>query len=387
MFRSSMLGDLLKLLPRECVSKAVADHGSDRWRKSFKTWDHLVAMLSVQLAGRTSLREAELLLAAQPSHRYHLNCSAVKRSTLADANKARDHAVFADIAGALIARSGRRERKTKAILSILDSSPIRLSGRGHEWAEASCLRNANQGLKLHLLMTPDDGGLDYASITDMNVNDITEALEMPLEAGHIYLFDKGYCDYNWWHDIIEAGSHFVTRIKSNAAWRTLEECPVTASQILSDRIIELTNKAPRAGKTNLLAGRPLRLVELAHPAGKDSPFLIVSDMLNASAEEIAALYKRRWDIEIMFKWIKQNLKIKRFLGESRNAIMIQIFAALIAYLLLRAYHRLFGEAARLRLKDLVAICQTSLFQPLNINPATPPAPPPDLASTQTQLAL
>lgn len=371
MFRLSMLGDLLKLLPRDFVHKAVARHASDRWRKSFKTWDHLVAMLVAQLAGRTSLREIELLLAAHPSHRYHLNCTTVKRSTLADANRRRGHAVFADIAGHLIAVGGRRERDARAILSILDSSPIRLAGRGHDWAIPSRQRNANQGLKLHLLFTPDDGGLDYAAVSDMNVNDITEAMNVTLEAGRIYVFDKGYCDYNWWLEIIEAGSHFVTRIKSNAAWKTIEERPVTHQHILSDRTIALTNRTPRAGKINHLAGRPLRLVEIRHPDGKGKPFLILSDMLEATADEIAALYKRRWDIEILFKWIKQNLRIKRFLGESRNAIMIQIYVAIIAYLLLRALRRLIGPSSALRLKDIVVMSQTRLFQPLFINPATP----------------
>ena len=365
-----MFGDLLKLLPRTVVHKAAIKHGSNRWRKSFNLWDHVVAMVGVHLAGRTSLREAELLFSHARSRHFHLNCRSVKRSTLADANKTRDSAAFADIVKQLIAAGGRRERQTGAMLSILDASPIQLDGRGHAWAQASRYMNRSQGLKLHLLMTPDDGNLEYAAITDMNVNDITEAHNVPLEAGRIYLFDKGYCDYNWWCDIIAAGSHFVTRIKINAAWRIIEERPVIAPDIVSDHIIELTNKAPRAGKINHLAGRPLRLVEINHPAGKGTPFLIVSDLLDVPAEEIAAFYKRRWDIELLFKWIKQNLKIKRFLGESRNAIVIQILTAIIAYLLLRAYRNLLGKKIAPRLKDLVVRCQIGLLQPLHINPAT-----------------
>ena len=340
-------------------------------------------MLGAQLSGRTSLREVELLFALHPTRHYHLNCSAVKRSTLADANRKRDHAAFRDIAAHLIASGGRRERTAKAVLSVLDSSPVRLVGRGHEWAEPSRAMNDTQGLKLHLLLTPEDGGLDYLSITDMNVNDITDAMNMPLEEGRIYLFDKGYCDYNWWHEIIGAGSHFVTRLKSKAAHKIIEERPASEDGIISDRIIELTNRAPRAGKTNHLAGHPLRLVEIAHPAGKRTPFVIVSDMLEVPASEIAALYKRRWDIELLFKWIKQNLKIKRFMGESRNAIMIQIYTAIIAYLLIRAYRKLIRTSTALRLKDLVQICQTNLFQPLHINPSTPqPA-----ASNQHEMSL
>jgi len=378
-----MFGDLLKLLPRAVVRKVAAVHGSDRWCKSFKLWDHVVAMVAVHLAGRTSLREAELLLSHPRSHHYHLNCRAVKRSTLADANKTRDSAAFADIVKHRIACGGRRERHAKAMLSILDSSPVQLMGRGHAWAKSSRSRHLNQGLKVHLLMSPDDGGLDYAAVTDMNVNDITEAMNVPLEAGRIYLFDKGYCDYNWWHDILDVGAHFVTRIKSNAAWQTLEVRPITEPDIVSDRIIELTNKAPRAGKINRLAGHPLRLVEITHPAGKAAPFLIVSDMLDVPAGEIAALYKQRWDIELLFKWIKQNLKIKRFLGESRNAILIQIYTAIIAYLLLRAFRKLLGKKIPLRLKDIVVMCQIGLFQPLHINPAAPTSTP----SNQAKLPL
>ena len=370
MFRTSMFGGLLKLLPREIVHKATREHASDRWCKSFKTWDHLVAMLAAQLTGRTSLRETELLLAAHPKHHYHLHCAAVKRSTLADANRSRDHAVFASITSALIARLGRRERGANAMLSILDSSPIRLDGRGHEWARESTTRHANQGLKVHLLLAPEEGWLDYASITDMNVNDITEAMNLPIKADRIYLFDKGYCDYNWWLEIIEAGSHFVTRIKTNAAWRTLEVRPVADDHILSDRTIELTNKSPRAGKTNRLAGHPLRLVEIRHPSRKGKTILILSDMMEATAAEIAALYKRRWDIELLFKWIKQNLKIKRFMGESRNAILIQVYVAIIAYLLLRIYRSMLCPTIALRLKDIADICKTSLFQPVYINPAS-----------------
>ena len=149
----------------------------------------------------------------------------VKRSTLADANISRDHGVFADIAKLMIARSGKKGGAVKKLLSVLDSSPVRLQGRGLKWAGKSRTRMHNQGLKLHLLITPADGGLDYASVTGMNVNDILDAAGMTLESGRIYVFDKGYCDYNWWHEIIKKGSHFVTCLKKNAAYKVLETRP------------------------------------------------------------------------------------------------------------------------------------------------------------------
>lgn len=366
MFRPSIFGDVLKLLPRDKISALTVKHGTDRWRKSFTTWDHLVSMLAGQLSGVSSLRDVENLFDEHRSRQYHLHCAGVKKSTLGDANKSRDFSVFADIAQEMIAQSGRKGRKAKKLLSVLDSSPIRLQGRGHGWAQQSRTRAHNQGLKLHLMVTPQSGAIDYAAITDMNVNDITDARAMKLESGRIYVFDKGYCDFNWWLEIIEAGSHFVTRIKTNAAYKVLETRALGDNEddnVIKDQIIELTNKAPRAGKTNKLAGRQLRLIEIEHPGGKNRPFLIVSDMLDATASQIAELYKQRWSIELLFKWLKQNLKIKRFMGESRNAVLIQIFVAIIAYLLVRLYKNLLGTAHKGRLKDLIVILQTGLFHP------------------------
>ena len=366
MFNSSTLGEILKLLPRDKISKLVDKHGSDRWRKSFQTWDHLVAMLAAQLSGVSSLRDVENLFDAHRAQHYHLHCKGVKKSTLGDANKTRDYSVFADIAQAMIARSGSKGRKAKQLLSVLDSSPIRLEGRGHDWAEKSRTRAHNQGLKLHLLITPDDAAIDYAAVTDMNVNDISDARDMSLEKGRIYVFDKGYCDYNWWFEIIDAGSHFVTRMKKNAAYKVLETCPLGAGEdnnILKDQIIELTNKAPGGVRKNNLVGRKLRLVEIEHPGGKNTPFFIISDMMDVPASDIADCYKKRWSIELLFKWIKQNLKIKRFMGESRNAVLIQIFVAIIAYLLVRLYKILLGKAHRGRLKDLIVTLKTGLFWP------------------------
>jgi len=366
MFSPSIFGDVLKLLPRDKIRILSEKHGSDRWRKSFKTWDHLVALLAGQLSGLTSLREVEVLFDEQRASHYHLACGGVKKSTLADANKKRSYEVFAGIAQLMLALGGRRARSAKAVLSVLDSSPIMLKGRGHQWAEKSRTRVSCQGLKLHLLLSLDDGGLDYAAVTDMNINDITDARSMALESGRIYVFDKGYYDYNWWHEIIGKGSHFVTRIKKNAAYRVLETRSMDGEEndnIIGDQVIELTNKAPRGGKINALAGCKLRLVEIEHPSGKGTPFLIISDMMEASAREIAACYKQRWSIELLFKWIKQNLKIKRFMGESKNAILIQLFTAIIAYLLIKMYKTLLGKSHSGRLKDLVTTLKTSLFQP------------------------
>ena len=263
MFSSSMFGQILKLLPHERMGKIVAKYDSDRYAKRFKTRDQLVAMLAMQFSGATSLRELEVLFAANRGCHYHLHCHDVKRSTLADANARRSADMFGEIAAVMVAAAGRKGRKLKPLLSILDSTPIRLAGRGHQWAEASRSRAGNQGLKLHLLMTPKAGGIDYVQVTDMTVNDITEARNVTLESGRIYLFDKAYCDYDWWWKIIQSGADFVTRLKKNAAFTVVEERILDGDPwIVSDKIIMLTNRAPRAGKHNPMVGVKLRLVEV-----------------------------------------------------------------------------------------------------------------------------
>jgi IS4 transposase len=253
---------------------------------------------------------------------------------------------------------------------------VRIDGRGSQWAEKTFIRAGSQGLKLHLRIGAGSAAAEWVKITDMNVNDITAARDMPLEAGRIYLFDKGYCDYNWWAKIIDAGAHFITRLKRNAAYEVVMERPCDGGDILSDRIIRLTNHSPRGGKHNYLAGRLLRLLQVPHPAGRKQPFVIVSSLLEAPAKEIAEGYRRRWSIELVFKWLKQNLRIKRFLGESRNAVMTQIYVAIIAYVLVRKYHRLSAAGTRrMRLADFMTLLVSSLFHP-HPQPAIPKPPPP-----------
>jgi len=363
-FSNSILGEILKLLPRDVVARHVREHGSDRWCKRFRSWDHLVALATAQLSGASSLRELEVVFNGQSRHQYHLNAHPVRRSTLSDASRSRTPLVFRGIAMAMIARGGRRQRLAKEILTILDSSTITISGRGSDWASGSRSRAHNQGLKLHVQYDHGSGDLGYVEVTDANVNDITQALDIPLVANHIYIFDKGYCDYNWWQAIAEQGSFFVTRLKRNAAFAIIEErgiCPEDDGFILEDQLIRLTNKNPGGGRRNHLAGIPLRLIRIKHPAGKTRPFWIVSNALEATAAQIAGWYKARWSIELLFKWLKQNLLLKTFMGESRNAVMIQLFVAMITYILAKLYHELTQGSLGKRLKDTLMAVRGNLF--------------------------
>lgn len=364
MFSSSIFAQLLKLVPRDDFARLIGRHGSDRWRKSFRAWDHLVAMLAVQFSGLSSLRDLETVLNSHANHLYHFGSGRVSRSTLSDANRDRDSAVFRDLAVSMLPGLRRDAGELKDVLSILDSSLIRLSGRGHDWALATRTRSHNQGLKLHVQFAPHTERVEFVKVTASNVNDITVGHEVSIQADRIYVFDKGYCDYNWWHKIAEAGSIFVTRLKTNAAFEVIEERSIAADQaelIVSDRLIKLTNAKPRGGKINQLAGVPLRLVQIPHPGGTNKTFWIVSNDLKASAEQVAGCYKQRWAIELVFKWLKQNLKIKSFVGENRNAILIQIYVAIIAYVLLKRFHKMAAGQHLVRLKDVLVYVANNLF--------------------------
>ena len=366
MFNNSMLGEIVKLLPRGEIKKIIKHHKGDRYRKTFTTWDHLTAMLTAKFAGLTSLRELEVTLNSNPRHHYHLNCDNVKRSTLSDANKNRDFSVFRDIATTMISHLGRQKQPLERLVTVLDSTLIHLDGRGHAWADATKSRLHNQGLKMHVQYNHSEDHIEYVEVGDATINDVTVAQSIHLEENRIYVFDKGYCDYNWWKYVVDKGSTFVTRLKKNAAYTVVKQFEIAEADkdvILKDQLIRLSNKhskGKKGKKENELAEIELRLVEIQHPNGKETSFNIVTNAVDASAQRIAGWYKERWSIELLFKWLKQNLKIKKFMGESRNAIMIQLFVALIAYVLLKLYNGLVKEKG-LRLKDVCTLIKSALF--------------------------
>jgi hypothetical protein len=231
--------------------------------------------------------------------------------------------VFRDIASELIRGQGN---EIKDVVSLLDSSNIRISGRGSDWTEATKTR-CGKGLKLHIQCGGKSKLIEAASITHTNVNDITEAKEFVLEEGRIYVFDKGYLDFNWWNKIACMNSYFVTRIKKNTAYKIIEERSIEgcSENIVSDKVIELTNKNPGGGRKNLLANKALRLVEV-YDRERQKTYLFISNILDKGADEISLCYKQRWGVELLFKWLKQNLKVTKFLSESENAIKTQIYS-------------------------------------------------------------
>lgn len=362
MYRNTRFGELLKGLPRSVFERHVAARDADKHSKGFRSWDQLMGMLFGQLSGSRSLRTLEVGFNSQQRHHYHIGSRAIKRTTLADANAKRDAGLFADVCQGLLAQAHRSvARQGRELLYLLDATPIPLKGRGFDdWARHNHSART-QGLKVHLLYAPQAQVPVYSHITPPNVNDVEDARRLAIESGATYVFDKGYCDYGWWHAIDRQHARFVTRFKRNAALQTLEQRAIPAvdqARILEDHVVGFNNRRPRGGKVNPYQA-PLRRIVVARP-GHKTPLVLATNDFDRSALEVADLYKARWQIELFFKWIKQHLKIKRFLGRSENAVRIQILTALIAYLLVALYRRRHGITTSLRL--CLTMLSATLFQ-------------------------
>jgi Transposase DDE domain len=254
----------------------------------------------------------------------------VKRSTLSDANNLRPWQVFSELFGVMLEQAHRGLRRTsKEAVRLIDSTTLRLSSLSAGWAGFS---SDFCGAKIHVVYDPTAELPVYFAVTPSKVNDITSAKAMPLEPDATYVFDLGYYDYGWWARLDGAGCRFVTRLKKNTPLRVIHENTVPgSSNILSDRIGHLPDRLARSRGNPLR--KPVREVCLINDAGKE--LRIVTNDLDSPAQEIADLYKQRWQIELFFRWIKQVLKIRHFIGLSENAVRIQIAVALIAFLILR----------------------------------------------------
>jgi IS4 transposase len=373
--------ELLKPLDRRVIARAVAahrgDHGVGRGDNAWTCERHMKSLLLAQWQGLTSLREIVTALAAHSRWFYHLNLRAPCRSTVADANAQRPAAVFRDIALALIPiAAGRLRREGEALIRLLDSTPIPLKGDGFAWAEANA---RTRGLKLHLLLAPRQGRPVWFEVSSAKVDDVVAGRVIPLEAGATYVFDKGYTDYRWWAEIVAADAVFVTRRKRNAHCRLVCQRKAKGNGILADRLIKIGHRQPRGGAPiNPLYDVTLREIVVARP-DHDEPLYLLTNNLRPPATEIAQLYKGRWEIELFFKWLKQNLKIRRFVGRSENAVRSQIYVALIAFMLLRILHHTAARAFKGSTALLLIHIRLSLFHPLSLyHSQTPPPRPPAL---------
>jgi IS4 transposase len=369
-FRDSIFCKLLEPINRLQFQRAVDGLNGDAYDKSFKSWDHLVALIYAQLSGKDSLRAVEAGFNANPHHHYHLGTGRLSRSTLADANARRPSGIFAQTFATLSAMAGRQSRREgMEMVRLIDASPVPLD-KVCSWA---AWNGRIRGMKLHVVYDPKGDIPTCVEVTAANVNDIEIGRHVPVQADTTYVFDKGYCRFDWWQKINDSKAFFVTRPKTTirlrkTKGRTIRKRIGEGFRIIADDEVKLASK----GDSRLPIA--LRRIKVRRDTG--GTITLLTNDLTRTAVEIAALYKSRWQIELLFRWIKQHLDIKKFLGTSDNAIRLQVLAAMIAYLLLGiAAHTNCIKMLPLRLAELVAQflftrrSLSTIEQPPPINPS------------------
>ncbi len=348
-FCDSIFGRVLEPINRRQFQTVVDGLDGDAYDKSFKSWDHLVALVYAQLSGNDSLRGVVSGFNANSQHHYHLGTGKLRRSTLSDANARRPVGIFAQTFASLSAMASRQLRSEgMEMVRLIDASPIPL-GKVCNWATWN---GRIRGMKLHVVYDPKGDVPKCVEVTPATVNDIEIGRQVLIQAGTTYVFDKGYCRFDWWRKINDNGAFFVTRPKTRIRLRSVKHRTIRKHNgdgftVIADDEVKLTSK----GGSRLPI--PLRRIKVRRENG--GVITLLTNDLTRTPVEIAALYKSRWQIELLFRWIKQHLDIRKFLGANDNAIRLQVLAAMIAYLLLRIAartHRI--EMLPLRLAELIA---------------------------------
>ncbi len=383
---ASLFSQLLHHFPRDEFHALVKKHGAERAAKGFASWTQFVAMLFCQLARADSLREICNGLACCLGKLVHLGVrKSPAKSTLAYANEHRPAGLFQDLFWAATRRfrsqgslgARKRQFRFRNQLLSLDSTTITLCLSLFPWAR---FRRAKGGVKAHVLLDHDDYLPAYVLITEARQHDVKTARLLDPNPGSIIAMDRGYNDYGLFGKWTAAGVYFVTRMKERASYVVTEARPVRGDAIRADDVVVLTGAGAREKCPD-----PLRRV-VVWDAVKEREIVLLTNHLEFAASTIAAIYKDRWEIELFFKALKQNLKVKTFVGTSENALRIQIWTALLALLLLKWLHHL--SRAGWSLSNLASMLRLNLFTYrdlaawLNEPFATPP-----IAPTPEQLAL
>lgn len=357
---STVFSQLLKWLPRhEFETLAAEHHQGGRLRKTSR-WSQFVAMGMGQLSGRMSLRDVVANAAAQARHWYHLGARPVKRTTLGRVNEQQPASLYEALFGKLYARCQGRAPghgfRFKNPLYSLDSSLIDLSLQLFPWSRYALTKGA---VKLHVQLDHRGHMPGFAHITDSHTSDLQVARALQLPADSIVVFDKGYHDYSWYKSLTDAHIYFVTRLKRNARYRVLQRRRFGKTLgVICDQRIKLTGSKSRRESLP-----ELRRVVYRDPH-TNKRYAFLTNHFTLAATTIAAIYKQRWQIELFFKWIKQNLKIKAFLGTSLNAVKTQLWIAMCLYLLL-AYLK-FSSSISATLQQILRLLQLNLFAKRNL---------------------
>jgi putative transposase len=371
---NTVFHQLLRVVPRHRFEEVVSRYDGDRRIRNLPCWTQFCVMLYAQLCSRQALRDVVSAWGSHASTHYHLGASQVKRSTLADANAKRPAGMYLEVFYWLLGQERSKGIRHKDAVRLIDSTTIDLCKQQFDWAT---FRAGKSGVKVHTVYDPDAQVPTFFSISAASRHDKKAAEHMPLLPGATYVFDRAYNDYAWFHDLSERDIRFVSRMKSNAGFEVVEALPVSETGVLEDQLIRLSSARGRKECPTTLR----RIRFMREEDGKVLTF--IANDLKRTAGEIADLYKQRWQIELFFKWIKQNLKIKRFIGTSENAVRTQIIIAMIAYLLLHMASKLLPTSQSMQ--QLARLVSVNLMQRRNlIELLTKPTPPPKRQSTVNQ---
>lgn len=351
---NTILRQMVAFLPRHVFDAIAKEHHRGQKFRSFNRWSQFMAMFIGQMSGRKSLRDLVMNIAAQSSKLYHLGIKSCSRATLARVNEQQPASLYEAIFHKLMQQCQRfapkHRFKFSGKLYLLDATVIDLCLSVFPWAQ---FRQTKGAIKLHVGLDGDGYLPEFVDLTEGKRHESKWAKTLKLPSGSMVVFDMGFTDYTWYQTLMENKIFFVTRLKSNARIQGLNKRPGRKARgVTTDQSILLGN-----------ISQPLRMVCYQDPeTGKELTF--VTNASHLDAKTIVELYKERWQIELFFKWIKGNLKIKTFLGTSRNAVLTQIWVALCVYLLL-AFLK-FKAKLDTSMQQMLRLLQLNLFERRNL---------------------
>lgn len=378
---NTILNQILKIIPRHEFESLANKHHSGRKFRTTNRWSQFTAIVLAQLSGRQSLRDIVENMKAQAHRLYHLGVGALSKSNFSRINRNKSYEMYEELFGKLLFRCQGMTKghgfRFKNKLYSLDASTIDLCLNMFEWAE---FRKKKGAVKLHVGLNHDGYLPEFITITDGKVADVTAGRCINFPKGSIIVYDRGYNDYTWFNLLTNNGIIFVTRLKKNAKYEVVKSHCVNSKQsIISDETIEFTG--PQISKK---CPTKLRLITyIDKDTNKKYEFLTNSFKL--SAKTIADIYKSRWQVELFFKWIKQNLKIKKFIGTSKNAVMTQIWIAMCVYLMISFIK--FTSKISKSMQQILRLLQLNLFEKRELIPMLEGIPIKRRVTNPNQMAM
>jgi putative transposase len=378
---NTVFAQILRLVPRHEFEHLAKQHHSGRSFRTTSRWSQFVAMTMAQLAGRHSLRDIVENLYAQTHRLYHLGGSTLSRTSLSRINEDKPftlyQALFEKLLGRCLNQPTGHKFRFKHPLYALDSTTIDLCLSMFPWAD---FRTTKGAVKLHVGLNQAGYLPEFNCITDGKTTDIEVARSLQFNKGSMVAVDRAYTDYSWYNTLNDNGIYFVSRQKSNARYRVIERHSVNKKQgFTSDQRIELTGFYAQQSYP-----KALRRVGYRDPqTGKH--YVFITNQMRFSAKTIADIYKSRWQIELFFKCIKQNLKIKSFVGTSKNAVLTQIWIALCVYLMM-AYLK-FACGITKSVQQIIRLLQMNLFDKRELIPLLRGDPVSPISMDDRQISL